>query len=185
MAGPTGISYELIKKSDISLLGYILKLFNKILIENKIPSDWKKANIYPIPKPKPWGYNLNNTRPITLLETMRKLLGKILNKRLSKILKENNVLKGNQFAGLKGSSTFQPLRIINELLQDANENNKNLWLMALDMSKAYDRVNIYMLELAMQRIKIPDPFIRIIKEYFTGRTNQVFTAVACRFNRSL
>jgi hypothetical protein len=99
-----------------------------------------------------------------------------MNQRLSNILKENNILKGNQYAGLPGNSTFEPIRIINELIQDANENDKDLWLLALDMSKAYDRVNIYMLEKALERIRIPKKFINLILELFTGRKNQVFTA---------
>jgi hypothetical protein len=79
----------------------------------------------------------------------------ILNERLAKILKDNNILRGYQFARLPGNSTFEPICIINEIIQDANEHNKEFWFLALDMSKAYDRVNIYMLEKALQRIKLP------------------------------
>jgi hypothetical protein len=74
----------------------------------------------------------------------------VLNKHLSTVLKENNVLKGFQFAGLPLNSTFEPIRIFNEIIQDTNENKKNLWFLALDMSKAYDRVNIYMSEKVLQ-----------------------------------
>jgi hypothetical protein len=44
------------------------------------------------------------------------------------------------------------------------------------MSKAYDRINIYMLEKALQQIKMSQSFINLIKELFLGRQNQVFTA---------
>src|ERR1044071_3723311 len=44
------------------------------------------------------------------------------------------------------------------------------------MSKAYDRVNICMLQHAMNRIKLPQLFIRFITNLFTNRTNQVFTS---------
>ncbi|GBC46185.2 reverse transcriptase [Rhizophagus irregularis DAOM 181602=DAOM 197198] len=99
-----------------------------------------------------------------------------MNARLSTILQKNKILKGLQFAGLPFSSTFEPLRIINEIIQDANENNKELWILSLDMSKAYDRVNIFMLEKAMQHFKIPSSFINLTKELFLGRKNSVFTA---------
>ncbi|CAB4425398.1 unnamed protein product [Rhizophagus irregularis] len=143
----------------------------------KIPKEWKIADLYPIPKPKPWACRLINTRPIVLLETMRKLLVSILNRRCSKIFKENNVLKGNQFAGLEGNSTFEPIRIIKEIIQDAIENKKELWILALDMAKAYDRVNIHMLKKAIERLKLPNNFISIICDLFLERKNQVFTAV--------
>ncbi|PKB92617.1 hypothetical protein RhiirA5_444039, partial [Rhizophagus irregularis] len=68
-----------------------------------------------------------------------KALVSILNRRCSKIFKGNNVLRGNQFAGLEGNSTFEPIRIIKEIIQNAIENKKELWILALDMAKAYDR----------------------------------------------
>jgi hypothetical protein len=100
----------------------------------------------------------------------------ILTQQLIKIFKKFNILKGNQFAGLPGNSTFGPLRIINEIIQDTNKNDKDLWILSLDMSKAYDRVNIFMLEKAMEYLKLPLSFINIIKSLFLNRTNQVFTA---------
>ncbi|CAB4380671.1 unnamed protein product [Rhizophagus irregularis] len=108
---------------------------------------------------------------------MKKLLVSILNRRCSKIFKGNNVLRGNQFAGLEGNSTFEPIRIIKEIIQDAIENKKELWILALDMAKVYNRVNIHMLKKAMERLKLPNNFISIICDLFLDRKNQVFTAV--------
>jgi ribonuclease HI len=77
--------------------------------------------------------------------------------------------------GYQKKSTFEPLRIINELINYANEENKELWFFLLDMSKAYDRVNTYMLKKAMRRIKIPEKLCNIIIGMFKEHTNQVFT----------
>ncbi|CAB4423746.1 unnamed protein product [Rhizophagus irregularis] len=150
-SGPSRVSYEMIKHSSSEMKTYIKDYLNECLTLKKIPKEWKIADLYPIPKPKPWACRLVNTRPIVLLETMRKLLVSILNRRCSKIFKGNNVLRGNQFAGLEGNSTFEPVRIIKEIIQDAIENKKELWILALDMAKAYDRVNIHMLKKAMNR----------------------------------
>jgi hypothetical protein len=169
--GPSGITYEDIKLTILPLKNSIQEIFNEIMDSEKIPKQWKKANIYPIPKPKPWEYDLNNTRPITLLETLRKMFMKIITNRLS----DANILQGYQFAGLPKKLTFEPLRIINKLINYANEENKELWFFLLDMSKAYDRVNTYMLKKAMRRIKIPEKLCNIIIGMFKGRTNQVFT----------
>ncbi len=43
------------------------------------------------------------------------------------------------------------------------------------MSKAYNQVNIFMLQYAINRLKIPLSFINLITNLFTNRTNQVFT----------
>jgi ribonuclease HI len=173
--GPTGISYEDIKLTLIPLKEILQEIFNEILETGTLPKDWLRAHIYPIPKPKPWQYDLNNTRPITLLETARKFFVKILTNRLSKIFTTNDILKGYQFAGLPKKSTFEPLRIVNEIINYAEQNKKEMWFLMLDMSKAYDRINIPMLRKALERIKMPKRITQILTGLFTNRTNQVFT----------
>src|ERR1700722_1925224 len=158
-AGPLTISYEMIKHLSDELQEVLYNFICACIRLNNIPQQWRQATIYPIPKPKPYDCNLVNTRPITLLETPRKALISLLNRRFTKILVENQILKGNQFAGLPLQSTFEPIRIINEIIQDASENNKELWVLSQDLGKAYDRVNTCMLQKAMEQLKIPMSFI--------------------------
>ncbi|PKK56671.1 hypothetical protein RhiirC2_799544 [Rhizophagus irregularis] len=55
-----------------------------------------------------------------------KLMMKILTKRLSNILYEHKILNEFNFAGLKNGSMFEPLKIIQTLIEDANKHNKEL-----------------------------------------------------------
>src|SRR3954467_9022888 len=80
---------------------------------------WKDATIYPIPKPMDWNCSLKNTRPITLLETARKLMTKIMTNRLANTLHRHNVLKGNNYAGLPGGSCHTPIHILESVISDA------------------------------------------------------------------
>src|SRR6266542_237870 len=95
--------------------------------------------------------------------------------RLMKIFTQTKVLRGYNFAALPHSSTFEPLRIIDNILYDVKQHDRKIWLLFQDMSKAYDRVNIFMLQKAMTRLKIPALFITFITNLFTKRTNQIFT----------
>ncbi|EXX56981.1 hypothetical protein RirG_211360 [Rhizophagus irregularis DAOM 197198w] len=151
-------------------------LICKIIELGYLPKQWKEATVFPIAKLKPFNCELSNSRPITLLETTRKALISLLNHRLATILKDNNVLKANQFAGLPKQSTFEPIRIMNEVIQDSIDNNNELWILSQDMGKAYDRVNIFQLKKVMDRIKIPNDFSSLILELFKDRKNQVITA---------
>ncbi|CAG8745602.1 13953_t:CDS:2, partial [Rhizophagus irregularis] len=72
--------------------------------------------------------------------TTRKALISLLNRHLAIILKDNNVLKANQFAGLPKQSTFEPIRIMNEVIQNSIDNNNELWILSQNMGKAYDLV---------------------------------------------
>ena len=176
-AGPTQITNEMLQHLGEHAQKILWFFVSACLCLNDIPDAWREANIYPIPKPTPWGCQLTNTRPITLLDTTRKAMIRLLNNRLSKIMSKHHVLRGNQFAGLPGKSTFEPIRIIHEIVQDAKEKNKELWVLFQDLSKAYDHVDISMLSHAMARLKLPSTFISLITNIFTERKNRVFTAV--------
>ena len=68
-------------------------------------------------------------RPITLIETTRKAMIRLLNNRLVDTFVKNSVLKGNQFAGLPGGSTFEPLRILQSIMEDAKEQKQEIWVL--------------------------------------------------------
>ncbi len=57
---------------------------------------------------------------------------KLISARLSQTMAHHKVLKGQNHAGLPGSSTTAPLRIINSIVEDAKENNKSLWILFQD-----------------------------------------------------
>ncbi|CAB4376829.1 unnamed protein product [Rhizophagus irregularis] len=84
-----------------------------------------------------WEYTLTKTQPIILLETVRKVITKIITKKLSKIIAECNILKGGNHAALPGGSTEVPLKIINACIEDAKRSNNEIWLTFQDLSKAY------------------------------------------------
>ncbi|CAB4385392.1 unnamed protein product [Rhizophagus irregularis] len=103
-----------ISKKKKRIKNYAIEYLNLL---HEIPSTWKLANIYLTPKPKPWGCSLNNTRPVTLLETARKVMVKILNKQLLNILVQNNVLQGRiivfmNYEGFSEAAFFYSLNLL-------------------------------------------------------------------------
>ena len=116
--GPSGIGYRLIKQAGLYAQVFFRQMANKCLIEGNIPDKWKMSQLYLIPKSEEWEYTLSNARPIALLESFRKCVTRILNKRLAKVFVENEILKGPNFAGLPGGSTENPIHIMNMLMKD-------------------------------------------------------------------
>jgi hypothetical protein len=174
-SGPSGITNEMLKHIGKITQQFLLKIINQCITTNDIPDAWREATVYLIPKPQDWELQLNNTRPITLLETPRKALVKIINNRISEIIMNHNILKGYNFAGLPGKSTHEPIHILNMLMEDARENNKEMWVLFQDMSKAYDLVNRDMLQLALKRIALPNSFCKFIHNIFNKRVNRIVT----------
>ena len=124
--GPSKVSNEMLKHLGPTTKKLFWYIICGCLQLSSIPHRWNYAFIYPIPKPKPWEYDLNNTRPITLLECPRKALIKLLNRRLSTIMVQHDVLKGLNFAGLPFKSTFEPIHILDNVKYDATHNNHDL-----------------------------------------------------------
>src|SRR6266542_7118579 len=153
--GPSKLHNEFYKHAGNNTKRLTWILAKMCFQQGFIPDDWKQAYIYPIPKPTDWQCDIMKTRPLTLLDTMRKAVMKILTNRLSKIMAQKQVLKGNNFAGLPGGSTEGAIKIMNMILEDVKENQKPVWILLQDLSKAYDRVDLTILRQAMQRVKIP------------------------------
>src|ERR1044072_3658562 len=118
--------------------------------------------VFPIPKPTDWNCYLKNTRPITLLETARKLMTKIMTNRQAKILHHNNILKDNNFAGLPSGSCHTPIHILESVINDSKSRNKPLFIFLQDISKAFDSIDTHILCLAMNCLKIRSLFTDLV-----------------------
>jgi len=174
--GKSGINYAIYKHIGPKALQTLTKIFSKILHTGDIPNKWQYNLLYPIPKKYNWENNLNLTRPITLLETSKKIFTKIINNRLAKTLTSHPILSPLNWAGLPQGNTKEPINIINNILEDAREFHKECWILSQDMSKAFDSIDPKMLTLALKRIKIPGKILNIVNNIISNRNNQIITA---------
>ena len=100
---------------------------------------------------------------------------KIVNNRLAHICKTENILRGLNFAGLPGESTHEPIHLLNNIFEDAREKHKELWVFFQDTAKAFDTVNLVMLEKVLLRIKLPKLAIDLIINLFKNRKLRIIT----------
>ena len=114
-------------------------------------------------------------RPIVLLEAFRKTVVRIVSKRLDQIFVTHKVLEGPNYAGLSGDSTASPIHIMNNILEDARQKNKEVWVLFQDMKKAFDSVSLEMMEKALRRIKLPELMIRFLLSLYNKRKIRVIT----------
>ena len=173
--GPTGISYEMIKHFNSTGITILTSFFNRCLIQNSIPKQWKRGRIFPIPKNNSFDGNLNLTRPISLIEHTRKIYTKIITNRLNQVFSLHPILSLYNYVALPGNSTSIPIHILNNLIEDANCNHKEIWLLSQDMSKAYDSVNLTRLEHALTCLLLPTNIVNTLLNILTDRQNNVIT----------
>ncbi|KAG9304673.1 hypothetical protein G9A89_021453 [Geosiphon pyriformis] len=165
-AGLLGISNELWKHCDRSVLDMLLVLLNSCL---------SSESVLMIPKFYEWKNVLINTCLIALIEMAHKILSKILSNRISLACSTFNVLRGANFSVLKGTTTQFPIFAIGSVVKNALEKNRELWLVLQDMRKAYDSVGWEHLKKSLVRIKMCSKFIRFFGGIHRNRTNQVMT----------
>src|SRR5260364_180842 len=173
--GISGITYPILKHIGKFTKQFCIDLMSKCLTSGKIPMKWKLDLLYPIPKKEEWNFNLNNVRPIVLLETLRKILNKVIMQRLDRIFKERGILKGPNFAGLSGESTKDPIHILSCITEEAREKQKEASVLFQDMQKAFDSVSMSSLELALKRIKMPENLCKYILNLYQRRQFEIIT----------
>ena len=115
-AGKTGIQAELLKAMGKIGISWLTDIINEIRKCGNMPQDWKKGVIIPIYKGKGDILDCNAYRPIKLLEHTMKVFERILENRLRKIVKIDEMQRGF----MPGRSTSDAMFAARVMISDRN-----------------------------------------------------------------
>jgi len=139
-AGTDGIPYEVL--NNRTAIGFLHALFNVCFRTGRIPHEWGKGIINPIPKactadPRdPLSY-----RGITLANTMYKLYSSVLNNSLYKWVEDNDKVVDEQNGFRKQRSTVDNLSSFTNLVDTRKRLNQSTFCAFIDLKMAYDFVD--------------------------------------------
>lgn len=85
----------------------------------------------------------------------------------------SEILNPNNYAALSNNCVFEPIKIIQGIIKDANKYKKEAWILLMDISKVYDSVSSIMLEKNLERLKLPTKLINIVMDIINNRFNRV------------
>ena len=170
--GPDFITNNMIKKSLDIIIPYLVTIFNNCISIGYFPTEWKKAIVKIIPKPKKEDYNNpKNYRPISLLSNIGKIFEKVINIKLSHYLKDK--LNPNQHGFIQGKSTISAL---SEIIESSiiHKNEHKTAIISLDISSAFDKAWWPMIIHQLYRFHIPQKIIKLIESFLQNRTISFF-----------
>ncbi|KAI9035202.1 reverse transcriptase family protein [Aspergillus affinis] len=140
--GEDGIPTLVWKHLWTYLRGTITHLFTKSIELGCYPDRWKRARIVVLKKPGKSDYSLPGVyRPISLLNTLGKILEAVIARRLSFWAETYKLLPDTQFGGRPGRNTEQPLLVIANAVNRAWLRSKVVTLIAFDLKGAFNGVN--------------------------------------------
>ena len=139
-SGPDHIPVTVLKHCSPELSSILSKLFNKCITQSCFPSCWKCASVVPIFKNSGDRSNPLNYRPISLLSVISKVFESLINDAVVSHLESHGLFSDHQYGFRKSRSTADLLTVITERIYRALDGNGVARAVALDISKAFDKV---------------------------------------------
>jgi ribonuclease HI len=152
----------------------IHQIFNASLDLGYHPKAWRTAAIVVLRKPGKPDYTIPKAyRPISLLNTLGKLLEAVVAKRLSFYAEKYNLLPDTQYGARPGRSTEQALLILVNAIWTAWRDHKVLTLMAFDLKGAFNAVNKDVLDHCLGQRRVPLQARTWIESFMENRSASV------------
>ena len=137
--GPDGLHPRILKELAHELAHPLKLLFDKTILQEKIPTAWKLAEVRPIFK-KGDKSNPGNYRPVSLTSIVCKIFESFIRDALNRHLSDNRLLSDHQFGFTTGRSCMTQLLSTLTDWHEALEKGEPVDAIYLDLQKAFDKV---------------------------------------------
>lgn len=165
--GPTSL---LFKSSDL-LNPIILKIVNDSISNSAFPDYLKQAIITPVIKNQAADIEqFNNYRPVSSISFLSKILEKVMHQQLNNYLNSHKLYPFNQSSYRRNYSCETALLRMTEDIKIILSKKRNVFLILLDSSAAFDTVSHkILLEKLNKEFNIHGNALNMIKSYFKNR----------------
>jgi len=169
-SGSDGIGNAHLKHLPENAIDILTATINESWRQGKFPSTWKHAVICPIQKRYP-ATEPSAYRPISLLNTMGKVMESLVTKRLTYFIEANKLLPKEQFGFRQKTSTTHALfNLTNNIHKHIHSDEKaGTTAILLDITAAYDSVNRSHLCKRLEEMKVPSRITNWLRNFLINR----------------
>ena len=139
-SGPDCISVVVLKNCELELSYILAELFNKCLKKCYFPDCWKVSSVVPVFKNVGERSAAKNYHPASLLSVISKVFEKLVNNRIVDHLEKCGLFSDFQYGFRSSSATADLLTVVSDSIARALNRSWATRVVALDISKAFDRV---------------------------------------------
>ena len=149
----------------------LVHIINQSLTAGVVHDNFKTSTIIPIYKS---GNNklLENHRPISLLNSISKIIEKIAHKQLYEHLEKNNILSTEQYGFRKHSSCEHAMVDLLDRIETNKKHKLTTNLTFIDLSKAFDTLSFDILIDKLNHYNIGNTALTWFTNYLTNRSHK-------------
>jgi exonuclease III len=167
-AGADGIPPDVFKCGGETIAIELLKLFTQIWEEGAVPQDFKDADIVHLYKNKGDCKCCDNHRGISLLSIAGKIFARLMLNRLFKHIVSIGIIPESQCGFYPGRGTTDMNFAIRLLQEKCRLYSEDLYLLFIDLTKAFDTINRQALWAILEKIGCPRHFVDLIRSFHDG-----------------
>ena len=168
-SGPTGVVADMIKASGASGTEWVTDVCNAVVRDGKVPEDWNKSWMVNVYKGKGDALECGSYRGIKLLEHVLKILVRVIDTRVRRIVKVDDM----QFGFMAGKGTTDAIFVVRQLQENYLAKKKGLWMAFVDLEKAFDRVPRAVVWWALRKLGVDEWIVSVIKSMYEDATTAV------------
>ena len=167
-AGADGIPPDVFKCGGETIALKLLQLFTQIWEEGEVPQDFKDADIVHLYKNKGDCKCCDNHRGISLLNIAGKIFARLMLNRLFKHTVSIGIIPESQCGFYPGRGTTDMNFAIRLLQEKCKLYSEDLYLLFIDLTKAFDTINRQALWAILEKIGCPRHFVDLIRSFHDG-----------------
>src|SRR5580698_8951249 len=166
---PSGVVIEMLTAAGDVGVQWMVDLCNAVVKEGKVPEDWSMSWIVSVYKGKGDAMDCGSYRGIKLLEHAMKVFERVIETRIRKAVKIDDM----QFGFQSGKGTTDATFIVRQLQEKYMAAKKDLWLAFVDLEKVFDRVPRDILWWSLRELGVEESIVGVIKSMYDSSTTAV------------